>query len=237
MNPKLVLFDIDGTLVEHIYSGPRHAGFLRFEYATEKVFGLKIIYDGSINYNGWVDRAIAWENIKRYGVTKPEFDRLFPKLADALHEKAKIQAEERQLYQAIPSCVALVKLLMSDRKRFRVGLLTGNVETVGRWKLHHAGISVEFDFGLFGDKADDRIMLAGTVFDRAATHFGIRFAPADITVVGDAPGDIRCGQAIGASTVIAMTGRHTPKEELAALRPTLLVETLEDPVVYGFFGI
>lgn len=232
---QLVLFDIDGTLIYHVGTGV-NVGFTRFEQATERVFGRRIPYDKSVNYNGWVDRQIAWENLRRAGVGKIEFNAKFPEIALYLHEFALRQEKtaEGKLYLPIESAVELVRLL-DGRPDVCLGLLTGNVERVGRWKLSHSGVPDVFTFGLFGDEADDRPSLARLAITKANAFFRTEFMPEDITVIGDAVWDVRCARAIGASCIAVMTGGHTARETLGAEHPDILVDTLADRSVIEFF--
>ena len=143
--------------------------------------------------------------VKEYGITRERVLEYSAQFAVALHEAVLKQAgSSDKLYVPIPEAVTLAQRLFENH--FFIGLLTGNVERMARWKLDHAGVPDIFVFGLFGDDVDDRVTLAKTVFEKAKNHFGITFLPKDIVVVGDAIGDIRCAKAIGATTIIAMTG-------------------------------
>lgn len=232
---QLVLFDIDGTLIDHIPS-KKWPSFFRFRYAIKKVFGVEAIVDPVTNYNGWVDLQIAADMVKSYGITRETVLAKSSLYAEALHEFAlTCVTRTDKLYVAIPEAVALSQHLHTAG--FPLGLLTGNVERMARWKLTHADVPDIFSFGLFGDDVDDRVTLAKTVFERAKKHFGITFLPKDIVVVGDAIGDIRCGKAIGATTIIVMTGHHSTREALAAENPDVLVNTLADPAVLTYFHL
>ncbi len=233
---RLVLFDIDGTLIYHLKS-VRRTGFARFKYAIDKVFGVDAKIDESVNYNGWVDRQIVWFIIKPYGISREEFKQKFSKVSKALHEFAVNQAANGdQLYAAIPEAVNLAKLLQKQ-KGTRLGVMTGNVEKMAWWKLDHAKIGEIFSFGLFGDEVDDRIDLAKTVFAKTQKHFHTVFSPTDVFVIGDAVGDVRCGKAIGATTIIVTTGGHSPRELLDREKPDLLVDSLMDKKVLDLFNL
>ncbi len=233
---KLILFDIDGTLIYHV--GQRiNVGYPRFKLAIKRVFGLDVDIDTSVNYNGWVDRQITWHNVHMHGIGKKEFDGKFSQIAKELHTITIQQAKEKgRLYAAIDPAVVLAKNV-AHNSEYAIGIITGNVKRVALWKLEHAGIHGIFSFGVYGDEADDRISLAKTVFVKAESFFKVVFHPEDIYVIGDAIGDIRCGKAIGARTIIVMTGGHSTKEELLLEKPDLLVDTLEDPRVKKLLGL
>lgn len=233
---RLVLFDIDGTLVFHVGTG-RNVGFARFQYAIKKVFGFNPTIDEHLNYNGWIDTQICAYIVKPYGITTAMVRKKLPEIEKALHERALFQAAGGvSLYQAIPEAVKLATMLKGLDGVY-LGLLTGNVESMAGWKLEHAGIPALFDFGVYGGEADDRIKLAKTVFAKAKKHFGISFTPEKIIVIGDALGDINCAKAIGAQSIIAMTGHHSTRVELLKAGPTLLIDNFMDSKVLTFFGL
>lgn len=233
---QLVLFDIDGTLIRHV-GKPWSSGGNRFLYALKKVFGIDVEIDYSVNYNGWVDPQIISFFAKPYGITREQVMGNMPKISLALREYADDESKlKKQLYVSISEAVDLAVTLSKDN-RYSMGLLTGNVYRMAEWKLKHAGIPDIFPFGLFGDEADNRIDLAKTVFEKARIYFHIDFQPKDIVVIGDAIPDIRCGKAIGATTIIAMTGGHSTREELSRENPDLLVDSLMDEQVLALLGL
>lgn len=232
---KLVLFDIDGTLIYHVPT-KTNVSYARFVYAIQKTFGVDVEIDTTKNYNGWVDLQITADIVQPYGISKETVMRNSSVFADALHDYVtKLSESNEKLYVAIPEAVQLACLL--NERKFYIGLLTGNVKRMAQWKLEHAEVPHIFTFGLFGDDVDDRILLAKTVFKKAKNHFGVLFLPKNIFVVGDAIGDIRCGKAIGATTIIATTGRHSSQVELAVAKPDLLVDSLMDERVLSLLGL
>lgn len=232
---KLVLFDIDGTLIHHV-SGQMTVGWPRFIYALKKVYGVDIKTDLSGKFMGMIDRQISWELVRMQGITKQEFDNKFPLVGNFLLEYAKGQEKKATpLYTPIADAVTLAKKLLTN-DAFRVGLLTGNVERMGWWKLQHAGITNFFDWGLFGDEVDDKSMLAQTIIKKAKDHFSIEFIPSNIFVIGDSIYDVRSGKAIGLLTIAVTTGGHS-REDLEKEKPDLLVDSLMDKRVLDLLGL
>lgn len=242
---KLVLFDIDGTLIHHI-GEQKGIGFIRFQHVIREVYGKEIDLEevAKQNYGGWIDRGIVRHMLKDHGVSDREFIEKWPRISVALKAYAEAQAAGgKKLYQAFPEAIELAHKL-AKREDVRVGLMTGNVERMGWWKIEHAGIVDVFSFGVFADDVDDRISLAKTVFEKAQKHFTIQFDPKDISVIGDTIHDIRCGKAIGATTIAVTTGQHasfvknsTYREDLEREKPDFLVDSLLDPAVCDFFGV
>lgn len=235
MKEKLILFDIDGTLIQHL-GVHEYIGWPRFIYAIKRVFGIEVHADTTGRYRGWIDRQICWDLVRSHGITKEEYDREFPHVAFALHDFAREQEKSGvTMYHQIDDAVMLAKIL-SGQKNISLGLITGNVERMGWWKLEHAGITDLFTFGLFGDDVDDKQELAKTVQVKAKRYFHHSFEPNDIVIIGDSLDDIKSAHAIGATTISVTTGGHARKE-LEIEHPDLLVDSLMDERVLTLLGL
>ena len=140
------------------------------------------------------------------------------------------------LFQIIEPARDLV-VRLHRRDDIVLGILTGNAERIANWKLDHVGLSRYFTFGLYGDAANSRIELAKGAIEKAKKQLKMKFAPADIIVIGDTVHDIRCGKAIGAVTVAVTTGMHGFWDVLKAENPDILVESLADPQVLSLFSM
>lgn len=233
MNHKLVLFDIDGTLIFHLKT---HRFEDQYEYALKQVFGIDAYFDLS-KFNGTVDRHNSWEMARQHGITREVFLQKFPDYVRVMHEVLLDRSKNQQLYQPIPSARMFVEKLHRYRPEIHLGVITGNSERIARWKLQHTGLSEYFPFGLYGDEADDRIELAGLVFAKAKRQLHVDFAPKDITVIGDTMYDIRCAKAIGAVTIGVTTGYHGVGQALAEEKPDFLVDSLTDKRVLALFSL
>lgn len=229
---KLVLFDIDGTIIYHV--GPRKWE-AQYEHGLQKAYGIK----GSQNimqYNGSIERHVAWEITQKYGFSRDEFLKRFPQYIDVMHEHLQMWEKKGPVFRVIPDAVALVQKLFSEKKLV-LGVLTGNAKRIANWKLTHTGLVDYFSFGMYGDEADDRVALAKLVFEKAEKVLHMRYKPSDIVVIGDTVHDIRCAKAIGASVIAVTTGMHADPSVLEAEKPDLVVPTLADPRVLHFFGL
>lgn len=227
---KLVLFDIDGTLIRHFGpEGTINVGWYRFTHALNHVFHINVIPDPKPNYHGSVDRAILFDIASNYGITKAQFDEKWNEVKAAVIDYAHTK-ETTQIYEAIPDAIELLRMVRKFPNEYIVGILTGNVQKMAEWKLVHVGIDISW-FSLFvtSDDFEDRISLAKSVFTKIEKE-------TDIYVIGDAVGDIRCAHAIGATSIIVTTGRHK-KEELLKEKPTLLVDSLLDERVLKLLGL
>jgi|GEM_PF-2259557 len=234
---KLVLFDIDGTLIRHFgKAADVNVGFRRFSYALNKVFGIHVISTLEQKYHGSVDREILYDIAQKHGISKDRFNDNFDEVKAAVIEYAHTK-EITQIYEVIPDAVELLSLVRKYPERYFAGILTGNVDRMAKWKLTHVGIKPSW-FSLFvtSDEFEDRISLAKSVFARVEKEAGLLVQPKDTFVIGDAVGDVRCAHAIEAHSIIVTTGIHT-KSDLAAEHPTLLVDSLMDSRVLELLGL
>lgn len=233
MQIKLVLFDIDGTLIYHV--GVRKWEEQYYE-GLRKVYGITGEYD-VMQYNGTVERLLAWNLVKQSGkLNRKQFLEKFPEYVDVMHGFLERWGKDTKLFKIIPEAVTFVLLLKEKQPNIVRGILSGNARKIAEWKLSHTGLSSYFSFGLYGDEADDRVELAGQVFSKAKSQFGLDLKPKDVVIIGDTVFDIRCGKAIGAITIAVTTGMHGSPEELAREKPDFLVNSLMDPSILSLFS-
>ena len=234
MNIKIVLFDIDGTLIYHV--GVRKWEEQYYE-GLRKVYGITGEYD-VMQYNGTVERLLAWELVKQQkDMSRDEFLKKFPDYVDVMHGFLERYGKNAKLFKIIPDAVTFVQSLKDKHPKVVRGILSGNARKIAEWKLSHTGLLTYFSFGLYGDEADDRIELAGQVFAKAKLELAMDLKPEEIVVIGDTVFDIRCGKGIGATTIAVTTGMHGSPEELSREKPDYLVNSLMDPVVLSIFSL
>lgn len=223
-NPKLVLFDIDGTLVKALDYTSRDS----VPKAIKKVFGIEALIDWK-KHDGSVDRKIFQDILKDYKIPDQQIlaklEDLFEERYNAFYQSMGNDYKKRLIREAKDLVVKLVK------RGIRVGLLTGNLEKIARLKIETVGLDKFLKFGLFGNEAEDRISLAKKIFKKAKNFFGIDFFPDNIYIIGDTIKDITCGKAIGAKTIGVTTG-FVSLSELKKAKPDLAVKTLTDPKVF-----
>lgn len=216
---KLVLFDVDGTLLS---SGRR--GLTAFGEALRRTFGTEGAL-ASYRFEGKLDPVIVAELMSDAGV--PEDVVAARSLAalelylDLLEEA--LAAEPPALKPGAAEVVARVAATASVVP----ALLTGNMPRGARIKLSAAGLWAHFRFGVFGDEARRRVDLGPIALARALETTGRTFSPAETVIVGDARADVECGRALGARVVAVATGR-TSAEELREAGADVVFETFAD---------
>ena len=203
---KLVLWDVDGTLVDTAGHGWR-----AFGEAFEKLFGRAP--EGMVPLAGRTDHEIALGILERNGVEGAEahLPRMWEALAGALTTRQeRFRAEGRALPGAREALEAL-----GHRDDVLQSLLTGNIAANAVTKLAAFGLEglVDFDIGGFGSDHRVRAELVAIACRRASEKHGLELAPADAVLVGDTPLDIAAARGAGARAVAVATGPH-PMEEL-----------------------
>lgn len=217
--PKLVLFDIDGTLV--LTGG---AGMRAMNRACESVVGLADALTG-IPVAGRTDWIILEDALRRIG--RGLDDSLFATLRDRYvqHLRHEIEHPGHGTKAVMPGIRELLEALASRDDAF-LGLLTGNFEEGARIKLEHFDLWRYFACGAFGDDAADRNALVPFAVERAR-QCGVAVAFADVLVVGDTPHDVACAQAVGAVPVAVATGTYTV-DQLREAGAEMVFEDLSD---------
>jgi phosphoglycolate phosphatase-like HAD superfamily hydrolase len=216
--PRLVLFDIDGTLL----SGGRAARTV-FADALTEVFGTCGDVE-TFAFEGKLDPMIVRELLVAAGV--PE-ETVLRRRADAL--ALYLDRLEAALSSERPVLKPGVAAVLDGVARAGAAvpaLLTGNVERGARIKLAAVGLWDRFAFGAFGDEAPRREDLGPVALEKAR-RLGHAFTGPDCVVVGDAPQDVACALALGARIVAVATGR-TPAARLAEAGAGVVLPDLSD---------
>jgi len=219
-DPRLILFDVDGTLIR---TGGRAGRALAG--AIQDVFGVVAPIEG-YRLSGKTDPQIVLELMAMCGWTR---ERVAPRL-DALLDRylARLDlALPAEHVEVLPGVRELLDTL-ARRDDVRLGLLTGNVEKGAALKLERAGLAGFFAVGAYGSDEEDRDRLVPVGRARAAARWGDAFEGRRTVVVGDAEADIRCARAGHARAVAVATG-GTSLEALRELAPDALLVSLADP--------
>ncbi len=224
---KLLLFDIDGTILLTNGAGTRAAN-----RAFEKIFGHAGAMDG-VDAAGKTDPLILKEmfaNRLSRDYTADEAEKLFGEYVIFLEEE--IGKSPIDIMPGIP--YLLEKL--SSRDDLMLAIATGNIERGARIKLRRAGLDGHFKTGGFGSDSWNREELIRAAIERAKTLLGEGGDFERIYVIGDTPHDIIHGRATGAVTVAVATGRYS-SAELNEHNPDYIFEHLADyERVVGIFG-
>jgi phosphoglycolate phosphatase-like HAD superfamily hydrolase len=212
---RLVLFDIDGTLI--LTGG---AGMKAFAESFAEEFDLPHATE-SMEFAGHTDRGLACEIFRAYQIEPTEAN--FEKFTEAYTQRLSkhLPADNTQ---PLPGVVELLDAIEAMTAPPTLGLLTGNLPLGAELKLTHYHLWHRFEFGAFGDTTEDRNEIAQSAFEDAQGQFP-NLSPSEILIIGDTPADIHCAQSINASVLAVATGNFT-EAQLAEHHPTHLAPNL-----------
>ena len=218
---RLVLFDIDGTLLNSGGMG---------RAAMQRALGLVFGSPGnpSYRYDGKTDKQIVRDVMRMEGHSDQHIDSRMEKLIDlyldGLREGVKSgKFNVRPLEGVVPLLDAL-----DGRENIILGLLTGNVEPGARIKLTAAGIDPDrFKVNAFGSDHEHRPELPAIAQRRAGETLGVDIAGDRVVVIGDTPADIECGRSLGAKAIGVASGHYTV-EQLQSHKPYAVFPSLKN---------
>jgi phosphoglycolate phosphatase-like HAD superfamily hydrolase len=197
---KLILFDIDGTLV--LTGG---AGGRAMSRAFERVFGVRDALAG-ISMNGRTDAWIVSHLAIRHGFScDPDSLRLFhDTYVSMLKEEVDSPGPRKGI---MPGVMPLLDALDS-RDDVYLALLTGNFEAGARIKLEYFGLWRYFACGAFGDGAPERNGLLPRALGAVKACGGPEPELSNVVIVGDTPLDVAVALAGGTRSIAVATGGH-----------------------------
>jgi len=198
---KLLLFDIDGTLL--LTGG---TGKIAFEEAFDELFAIPNAW-GDLNPHGKTDMAIFDEvALLKLGriLTPGEADLLMDRYEEIFEE----QIPHAPRFELMPGVIAILEHLSKDPDLF-LALATGNFERAGWLKLKRGAIDHYFRAGGFGNDARERekIVLAAIAYSEELARE--RFDPKDIFVIGDTEYDITAAKKAGVKSIAVLTNGRT----------------------------
>ncbi len=219
---KIILFDVDGTLVKAGGCGRR-----ALNKALHKLYGKK---------------DICTQEILAGSTDSENFTKSFfiavgkkPKAADIrLIEKTYLEhlplevetAVREKRYEKITGVEKLLKKL-SSHKNVLVGLGTGNVEMGAKLKLEPSGFLDHFKFGGYGCDGHERHAVLETGVKRAEKVLGAEIRASQVYIIGDTEKDVLAGK-IGGYHTAAVTAGYGCAEEIMRSAPELLMSDFSE---------
>ncbi len=205
MQRKLVLFDIDGTILLSGGAGRRAlVRVMATAGADPDVFG-------KIRFDGKTDPQIIVELLREAGHEWSGQQEMIETLSDQYLDllESELAAKDAPPPTLMPGVTTLLDALHQD-ERATLGLVTGNLARGAALKLRSVGLDPErFVIGAFGSDSPHRPDLPAIAADRAKPLFGHAPSGHDVVIIGDTPADVTCGQAIGARAIGVATGSYS----------------------------
>lgn len=222
MHMRLVLFDIDGTLLQTGGLGQGSAGL-----ALKEIFGTA----GRIDHfypGGRTIEGIFRDTLADAGCQPAEYDQKRDLLYSTFLEifEQRLTAGKHRI-QALPGALQLVKTL-TGASDICLGLVTGNHARTAELKLETAGFDPDtFPVGAFGDQTADRSRLVPRARKRAEDFLDRKIPAEQVLVVGDTTRDVLAARAAGAVSLAVLSGTDT-RQQLEAVSPDYLLDGLGD---------
>lgn len=215
---KLVLWDIDGTLLQT--SGVSKAAM---HMAVRQVMGVidppaeRTFYSGKTDWQIICD-MLPDRSIDAIAEQLPSFSHAY---VSALQQRIPEMIERSQIF---PGVVDMLQRLYGAVVQ---APLTGNVAPVARIKLSALQLAeyLDLDVGAYGNDHYNRWSLVPIAVERAGRRYRRAFTGSDVVIIGDTPNDIRTGKANGARTVAVATGPYS-LNDLRPYEPDVLLPDL-----------
>ncbi|HMK44908.1 MAG TPA: HAD family hydrolase [Dissulfurispiraceae bacterium] len=196
---KLILFDIDGTLLSAGGAGTRS-----LELAFRDQFDIENAFQ-DISMAGKTDPQIIREGLVHHGL--PGENGIVPRLIAAYLTHLAEEMRKSKKKHLKPGVLAALRAL-SAMPDFSVGLLTGNLEAGARIKLETFAIYRHFICGAFGSDHEDRNQLLPIAMQRFMDMHGRPIEARQCIIVGDTPRDVACSKPYGARCIAVATGPY-----------------------------
>jgi phosphoglycolate phosphatase len=220
---KLILFDIDGTLIDTGGAGARSWG-----WAFERLFDRRVdIAEHSTA--GMTDPAIARATFIQAMERQPtagELTRLMASYQSVLPDYVASSPD----YRVLDGVEELLERLTDAG--ILLGLTTGGLEAVAHAKLGRGRLNHFFLVGGYGSDSEDRVELTRAAVTRGERMLGGPLDLRDVFVVGDTPLDIAAAEGVGAVSVGVASGRYGT-EELSAAGADHVLVSLAQPFPIG----
>jgi phosphoglycolate phosphatase-like HAD superfamily hydrolase len=199
---RLILFDIDGTLIDSAGAGKR-----AFERALQNITGMEDGFRG-ISYAGKTDLQILREGLEKLGIEHSDGlpDQFVARYIE--HLKVELSRAEGSVKPGVKELLERIE----TEEIFFTGLLTGNLHQGARIKLRAFGLDHFFPLGAFGSDEEDRNRLLPVAVRRLSEMHGIMVTYQDSVVIGDTPRDIECAQVHGARCIAVATGPYSVQD-------------------------
>src|ERR1700691_5863743 len=226
---KLILFDIDGTLIDTGGAGARS-----WAWAFERQFDTKVdIAEHStagsvipaVECSAMTDPAIGratFEEVMEREPTSAELTRLMASYQAVLPDYVASSAD----YRVLDGVQSLLEELTDAG--IALGLTTGGLEAVAHAKLGRGQLNHFFLVGGYGSDSEDRVALTRAAVERGERLLGHVLDLGEVFVVGDTPLDVAAAKGVGAVSVGVASGRYDVAE-LEAADPDHVLASLADP--------
>jgi len=211
--PKLLVWDIDGTLLANKGVGKRS-----MSEAFERCFGIANAFE-TVDLAGAVDTDVFEACFEANGIDRTRM----PTFLGVFYETLEARWDNREA-TLLPGVVDA--LAWSSECGYTNVIGTGNMRQSAQMKLRKFGLERWFVGGGYADDCAHRPTVVKTAIEKGALAAKRTFQTEDIWIIGDTPWDIAAGVQNRCKTVAVATGGFSA-EQLSNYSPDVLLETLE----------
>ncbi|GIH12481.1 HAD family hydrolase [Rugosimonospora africana] len=220
--PRLILWDIDHTLIE-----TRGAGGEFARAAFEEITGIRP--EEMADANGKTERVILAESLRAHGIEPT--DEHQQRYAQALPAQYQQHADHlRERGRALPGAAAAIAALAQVPGVIQT-VLTGNYKAVAATKLQTFTLDSRLDFevGAYADDGAERADLVQVAQRRAADKYGRPFTHQNTIVIGDTTHDVAAAHN-GGARIVAIASGNDSAERLRAAGADRVFNDLTDTI-------
>jgi phosphoglycolate phosphatase-like HAD superfamily hydrolase len=216
--PRILLFDIDGTLVS-----TGGAGAVAWKRAFDELYGIPADI-GKFTDAGMTDPDVGartFEAVLHRKPTSRELAQLVQRRLEYLPE-AVAESEGYTVLPGVPE-----RLEQLSREGHLLGIITGNGDGAAHIKLARGDLNRWFTFGAYASAGVDRAGIVRRAVERGEAMLGDDVPNTEIYVIGDTPLDIQAAHAVDCTAIGVATG-HYDREALREAGADHVLDTLEE---------
>jgi phosphoglycolate phosphatase len=217
---RLVLFDIDGTLVL-----ARGVGRRALTGAFRRVFGIGTLPDVE-GVREKSARQIIHDLMNALGLLDADSASMQPTLEKEYTRFLELELTDPRSLIVLPGVVNILERL-GDCPGVTLGIATGNLATGAQLKLRAASLDRYFAIHASGSDASDRDSIVRIAIERWGGRVGGVGSRNGVTYVGDTVSDVLAGLKGGALVVAVETGGSQASDLIAAGAHSVIANLLD----------
>lgn len=216
---KLVIFDLDQTLVDFISV---------HDEATRELFQKFFGVEARLTEIDFAGRSLSDMFLELAGLKGIPEGKVGKNSRELLENYERIFGErlpQDASNHVLPGARRLLEEL-SKTDNFVV-LYTGGSAGIVEMVLSATGLGKYFRFSVYGTEAQTRVGMVMLAVEKAESITGKKFRGKDVVIIGDSLRDVESGKQLNAMTIAVATGFHS-EEKLLARKPDYLFRNLKN---------
>lgn len=197
---KLLLFDIDGTLI----TGHGVPKKVAIDVIHKRFPDFKNGHD--VAFNGMTDPLIVKEIMAANNHSIEIDDPIILEILDDFIVELSKHVTRESPPIVLPGVQDFLRLCFENPNVY-IGLVTGNVMQGAKIKLSAVNIYKYFAIGAFGSDHWNRNELPPIAVNRAEKYFAKSFKQEDVWIIGDSAKDVECAKSNGLKCLAVETGK------------------------------